>query len=496
MLADLKTRTLGEPMTFKQLLGIALSLILIAISWLGLMNLRTDLVVRSISQQDVPMLFMAPEGVQHRPGILIAHGFAGSKQLMFGYGYTLAHNGYGVLLLDFAGHGANAAPLDQTKLQQNLEAALTVLKAQPEIDPNKVGLLGHSMGSQAVMLTGIDQATSISAVVAISPVTAPVTSSKPRNLQLQAGEWEGRFVQQSAQLLEKAGGENPRTDEGKGRARVIVPQAEHILILFKDLSHQSALTWFNSVFHGTSTVEFRDRRMGWYGLHLLSWLLLLGMVSPVLKEAPSRTTRKSRSVRNWLGLGLAPFAATGVIFAISQRAALESLGGLLIGGALGLWLCLAGLAWSGTISRFPRPTIKSAGFGLLLFGLLWIAFGSMAQETWLQWWLIPARLKLWPALSIGCFPWFFASGIAQEQATPTKRIIWWFAQSIALTLGLSLTLILVPKLGFLALVVPIVPIILALLSYAAAQVREPWSNAIASALFFGWTIASVFPLSA
>jgi pimeloyl-ACP methyl ester carboxylesterase len=386
-------------MTLKRALGIAVSLILIAVSWLGLTHLRTGLVVRSISQQSVPILFMAPEGANHRPGILIAHGFAGSKQLMFGYGYTLAHNGYGVLLLDFDGHGANAAPLDKNKLQQNLDAALTVLKAQPEIDPDKIGLLGHSMGSRAVMLAGIDQPSMISAVVAVSPVNAPVTPSEPHNLQLQAGEWEGRFVQQSAELLQKAGGENPNTENGKGRSRVIVSQAEHILILFKDRSHQAALKWFNSVFHQTSDIVFRDRRMAWYGLHLSSWLFLLGMLSPTLIKELSHKTGRPRSLRNWVGLGVAPITATGVLYVTSLQTPLESLGGLLIGGALGLWLFIAGLAWSGVIARVQRPTLKSIGYGVLLFSLLWIAFGSMAQETWLQWWLIPARLKLWPGTS-------------------------------------------------------------------------------------------------
>jgi pimeloyl-ACP methyl ester carboxylesterase len=482
-------------MTFKRVIGIALSLILIAISWFGLTNLRTGLAVRSVSQQGVPMLFMVPKGVKDQPGILIAHGFAGSKQLMFGYGYTLAHNGYGVLLLDFNGHGENAAPLAKNKLQQDFSTALTVLKAQPEIDPNKIGLLGHSMGSQVVMLAGIEQSKAISAVVAVSPTDAPVTPNEPRNLQFQAGEWEGQFVQRSAELLQKAGGANPNTETGKGRSRVIVPQVEHILILFQDRSHQAALEWFNAVFHQTSTVEFRDRRMVWYGLHLLSWLFLLGMISPTLTEAIAQQSLKPVYLRNWLGLGLAPVAATGVVSIVSLWASLESLGGLLMGGALGFWLFIAGLTWSGVISRFPRPTMKSMGYGLLLFALLWIGFGAMAQESWLQWWLIPARLKLWPILAIACFPWFLASGIVQEQASLVQRVLWWFAQSIALTLGLSITLILVPKLGFLALIIPIIPIVFAILSYAGSQVREAWRYAIASALFFGWTIASVFPLS-
>jgi hypothetical protein len=76
-----------------------------------------------------------------------------------------------------------------------------------------------------------------------------------------------------------------------------------------------------------------------------------------------------------------------------------------------------------------------------------------------------------------------------------KRIVWWFAQSLALTVGLIVTLILVPDLSFLALILPIIPIVLAILSFASAQVRDAWSYAIASALFFGWTIAAVFPLA-
>ena len=482
-------------MSLRRALGIALCVVLIAVSWFGIVNLRTGLVVRSIAKQGVPMIFMAPETVKNRPGILIAHGFAGSKQLMLGYGYTLAHNGYGVLLLDFAGHGENASPLDKSKLQENLNAGLSVLKAQPEIDPNKIGLLGHSMGSRAVMLTGIEQADAISAVVAISPVVAPVTSSKPRNLQLQAGEWEGQFVQQSAQLLREAGGKNPNTDEGKGRERIIVPQAEHILILFKDLSHQSALKWFNAVYHRATTNEFRDRRMAWYGLHLLSWMFLLGLCSSRLKTDLYRPRRLPRPTRTWIGLGISPLVATGVVAVMSHWTSLEDLGGLLIGGAFALWLFIAGLCWSGIISHYPRLRQNGIALGVLLFGILWIAFGLMAQETWLQWWLIPTRLKLWPVLSIGCFPWFFASGIAQERVTFMKGIIWWLAQSIAVILGLSLTLIFVPKLGFLALIIPVIPIILAMLAYVAFQVRECWSYAIGSALFFGWIIASVFPLS-
>ncbi|WP_404790582.1 alpha/beta hydrolase [Altericista sp. CCNU0014] len=467
-----------------------------AIAWFGLANLSAGLEVRAIPHNSVPMLFMTSKGAKPQPGIVVAHGIAGSKQLMLGYGYTLAHNGYSVLLLDFHGHGANTAPLDQDRLQQDLNTALTALKAQPEVDPNRIGLLGHSMGSGAVMTAGAEEGSSIAAVVAVSPIHAPLTPSAPRNLQLQAGEWEGPFVQQSAQLLQDAGGPNANLKEGKGRSQVIIPHVEHILILFSDRSHQAALDWFDAAFEQTSTSSFRDRRMVWYGLHLLSWILLLSALSPWLQQVRSHLPIQHRPGRSWVGLGIAPLSAAGIIFFISWQTSLASIGGLLVGGALGLWMFVAGLTWCGVLSRFPRPSLKSLGLGVLLFGLLWLAFGAMAQETWLQWWLIPARLKLWPVLAFACFPWFLASGILQIDATRTQQILGWLAQSVALAGGLSITIVLVPQLGFLALIVPIIPIVLALLSYTGARVRNPWSYAIASALFFGWTIAATFPLSA
>ena len=112
------------------------------------------LTVRHLSRDGVPMLYLAPVGAHAAhsvPGVLVAHGFAGSRQLMLGYGYTLAHAGYAVLLWDFAGHGANPQPLAPDSLQVAVDAAYDVMIEQPEVDPSRLALLGHSMGSGAVM---------------------------------------------------------------------------------------------------------------------------------------------------------------------------------------------------------------------------------------------------------------------------------------------------------------------------------------------------------
>ncbi|MCU0855034.1 MAG: lysophospholipase, partial [Rhodobacteraceae bacterium] len=45
------------------------------------------------------------------PLVVVAHGFAGSTQLMQAFSLTLARAGYLVLAFDFEGHGRNPVPM-------------------------------------------------------------------------------------------------------------------------------------------------------------------------------------------------------------------------------------------------------------------------------------------------------------------------------------------------------------------------------------------------
>jgi len=450
------------------------------------------------------MIFMAPQGSNKVPGVLIAHGFAGSKQLMLGYGHTFAQAGYATLLWDFSGHGGNPAPLNLTSLQPDLEVAYETLKEQPEVDQERLGILGHSMGSSAVMMASIEQPNRFAATIAVSPTRADVTPDRPANLQLQAGSGEGRFVESARSLLQVAGGENLNLLEGKGRSLIIVPNVEHITILFSDISHQKALQWLNQTFNQNNKSTYVDRRMGWYGLHLLGGLMAIAALVPIVAPRSNPLQAPPTSWLSWGGLLVTPVAATSGIVLVSQRLELENLGGLKVGGALGIWFLLAGLAWLGIQLQTPSKarrlgkllSLKTLGLGLLVFILLWFAFGAMAQVVWLQWWLILARFKLWPILSLACLPWFLASSLAQQRLSRGKRVLWWLGENVVLIGGLILTIHFLPQLGFIFLLLPIFPIIFGILSFVAAQVKDVWSYAIGSTLFFGWTLAAAFPLVA
>lgn len=483
-------------MTRQRLFLLIVAFLLIVLSWYSVVSARTGLTVQSLQQDGVPMLYVAPQQGEKIPGVLVAHGFAGSKQLMLGYAYVLAHEGYAVMLWDFQGHGANAAPLDGQDLQPDLDIAYATLVKQPQVDATRLALLGHSMGSGVVMSRGINQSGQFAATIAISPTGAKVTPQLPHNLQLQAGSWEGRFVSNAMELLKRAGGANQNLADGKGRSLVVVPNAEHITILLRDTSHQAALKWLNATFGVTPASSYIDRRIAWYGLQLLAWLLVLFAVAPVL--AASTTTPKERQgwLRSGMGLLLAPLAASGGLVLLNRVVDLGSLGGVMVGGTVAIWFLVAGLVWLAVLARPPRPTLKTVGLGIALFILLWIAFGSMAQVVWLQWWLIPMRLKLWLPLSVSCLPWFLASGMAQHNVSGRSRVLWWLGQSAAIVGGLFLTIFLLPQQSFIFLLVPLFPLFIAIFSFAAAQLDEVWSYALGSTLFFGWVLAAAFPLTA
>lgn len=479
----------------KRLGLLLLAIVLIVSSWLGIAVARSGLSVRTLHRDGLPLIYLAPQGAQAAPGILVAHGFAGSKQLMLGYGHVLAQAGYAVMLWDFDGHGANPTRLQRYELQQNLDVALQALLEQPEVDSARLALLGHSMGSGIVMTAGVRDPNRFAATIAVSPTGASVTPRSPRNLQLQAGGGEGGFIKNAEKLLAQAGGANSNLVQGEGRELVIVPNVEHITILFSDGSHQAALRWLDATFGSTHNSQYVDRRMGWYGLHLLGWLIGLAAIAPLMRE-PENVAVKVAPIQRWAGLVIAPLVAVAGLVLLSQTIDLQNLGGVQVGGAIGVWFLLAGLTWLGALAHLPRPTLRTIGFGIVLFGFLWLAFGGMAQVVWLQWWLIPIRLRLWLPLAIACLPWFLASGLVQQNIGVGKRVLWWLAQSMILIGGFVLTLNFLPELGFMFLLLPLFPPLIGILSLVASFLNRAWVYAIASSLLFGWLLAAGFPLSA
>ena len=132
----------------------------VAIS-IGLFQLQQGAEGLSITKTAVgetPLTIFRPQSTAPAPIVVIAHGFAGSQQLMQPFAETLARNGYIAVTFDFLGHGRNPAPMrgDVTEgktITAALLAELTDVAASARKLPGSDGrlaVLGHSMASDIV----------------------------------------------------------------------------------------------------------------------------------------------------------------------------------------------------------------------------------------------------------------------------------------------------------------------------------------------------------
>lgn len=271
---------------------VASAVVMVAV-W-RLLAATAGLEVTSTTVDGLPVTVMARADVSEpAPGIVVAHGFAGSRQLMRTFGVSFARHGYVVALPDLAGHGANPAPLDREGdvLRDDVLAVADLLVRDHGVRDGEVVLLGHSMGSGAVMRAGIEQPDAAVGVIAVSPTDAEVTDTLPRDLKLLAGALEGRFVANAQDLLARAGGPAgaPGTD-GTARHIEIVPGVEHVTILFSPRAHAAAADWADRVV-GRDVAGFRSVGLiGWWLAALLGmtvvWRALVPLVAPRLAGLP------------------------------------------------------------------------------------------------------------------------------------------------------------------------------------------------------------------
>ena len=121
-------------------------------------------------------LLYSPEGLAagvKRPAVVLCTGFTYLKSLVMpDIARALNAAGYIALLFDYRGFGASAGPrhrLIPTEQVNDVRAALTFLGHQPQVDGDRLAVLGVSLGGSNALVAGaLDQR--VGAVVAIEAV--------------------------------------------------------------------------------------------------------------------------------------------------------------------------------------------------------------------------------------------------------------------------------------------------------------------------------------
>ncbi|MGQ9584881.1 MAG: alpha/beta hydrolase family protein [Anaerolineae bacterium] len=105
--------------------------------------------------EKIPAIFHLPgEGVRRAPTLVLVHGLSGYKEFKDHQALALRDAGFATLALDMPAHGerffgSRLRPDSETDCM----AALDWLSTQPEVDPERLGLLGGSMGGYWVLRT-------------------------------------------------------------------------------------------------------------------------------------------------------------------------------------------------------------------------------------------------------------------------------------------------------------------------------------------------------
>lgn len=92
--------------------------------------------------------YIPPPDESNGAAILYVHGFTGNRGEFLEIAALLNQHGYGGLLFDLRNHGTSEASTTTFGLHEvrDVQAAFDYLAAQPEVDPQRIGLFGVSMG--------------------------------------------------------------------------------------------------------------------------------------------------------------------------------------------------------------------------------------------------------------------------------------------------------------------------------------------------------------
>lgn len=121
--------------------------------------MEKPVIFKSGGQQVVGMLHLPGKSKKKVPGVVLFHGYKGNKsethRMFIKTSRVLAEVGIASLRFDFRGQGDSEGEFSTMTIGREMrdaKAALKFIRQQPEIDPNKIGILGLSLGGMIAAL--------------------------------------------------------------------------------------------------------------------------------------------------------------------------------------------------------------------------------------------------------------------------------------------------------------------------------------------------------
>jgi len=490
----------------RPLLAALVGLVLCGTGIWRLEEARSGLMISPLHVGTTPATVYRRANAAPAPAIVIAHGFAGSRQLMEAYALTLARAGYVAVSFDFEGHGRNPLPMsgnvsriDGTTqmLMRETRRVVDAALALPEVD-GRIALLGHSMASDIVVRAALEDPR-VGATVAISMFSEAVTASQPRNLLMVSGAFE-TFLR--ANSLKNAQRADPAAIEGttigdpaagSGRRAAVAPNVEHVGVLYAATALLEARNWLDAAFgrvsNGPVSATGGSIVLLMVGLVLLAWPLA-GLLPR--RMAPAEPV----NLRVFLAAILTPAVLTPPLLALFDTRFLPVLVADYLAVHLFVYglLCLAILAWNGVrIGRVAWGSAAAfAAYGIFVFGGALDRYAASFMPN-------AERLPIIAAIAVGAIPYMLADSLAIEGGRArvwrvmVARIAFLSSLGAAVALDFS-------RLFFLLIIIPVIVLFFAVFGTMAGWVgrrtQSPATTGLALGLILAWAVGVSFPIFA
>jgi pimeloyl-ACP methyl ester carboxylesterase len=493
----------------------AAALIMIVMALFELHSASDGLRITRTLAGGTPVTIFRPRTIAPAPVIVIAHGFAGSQQLMQAFAETLARNGYIAVTFDFLGHGRNPAPMRgdisegrtiTTELLEELTEVASFARKLPGSD-GRIGVLGHSMASDIVVRFAKANP-DVGATVAVSVFSPVVTATSPRNLLVVVGSLEPAMLRnEGLRIVSLGAGETAVAGEtygsfadGTARKLVLARGVEHIGVLYSHDSMVEALRWINEAF-GRDEVEYIDNRGRWLALFFIGIVALAWPLSALLPVVSESGVGAELA---WKPLLIAAFSPAILTPLILWKLPTDFLP-ILLGDYLTLHFLLYGALTTMALfylrNRAEKPPairwrkIAIAAIAVAAYNL--IAFGLPIDAYVFSFLPIPERIPLIAAIACGTLPYFVADewltrgSRARRGAYALTKFCFLISLAIAVTLNPA-------KLFFLVIIVPAILLLFVAFGLVSrwtyVATRHPLPGALANAVMFAWAIAVTFPM--
>lgn len=471
---------------------LALGIVVIALAVLERARLGVEITRFDVGETPVTA-YAQPDSTG--PVVVIAHGFAGSQQMMTGFALPLARAGYRVFAFDFEGHGRNRVPMsgDVTAVDGTTRLLVaqtrTVMDAVGEGD-TQVALLGHSMATD-VLVRAAQGRTDVGPMVLVSAFSQAIDADTPKMLLLVSGAWEAGlrgFGLKAVQMVDPAAGEGQTLSNGSvTRRAVAAPFSEHVSVLQSRVARREAVAWLDQAYERRSQVTIWPT--GWAILGLLGGLVVL--FQSVARWVPEKITHRPNLSTGRFGMILGLPMLMAPLIAVPLNPGFLP---VLVADYLMLHLCLFGVIQLLLLRRWgvSLGAVSWPAFGLLA---LWsILFGVALDRYAANFWPTPERLWIIAVMLLGAVPYMLADAALVARAPLWRRIALRFGVLTSLGIAVALDF---EGLFFLIMIAPVLVlfyVVFGTMGRSLAMRTGPLAVGLALGLVLAWALGVSFPM--